>query len=172
MSNKEAAGILRGIKNRIEDLEEAVSTADGVPNLLADLTERTNVSDTTDARENDAEAVEETTSSDATDARENDAATTDGSTTSDSASRSTGDAGAWTWGESNWNFAEWTDQFIDVTRSVADTLGIGDPTSVETSDSPDATSTTAFDDPATVTEQPAGGFSWNDSDWNFDEWSA
>jgi hypothetical protein len=89
MSNKDAVGILRGIKDRIDNLEEAVSTTEGVPNLLRPLTERS-------------------TASDEVDARENDAAASDASTTSDSAAVSTGTAGGWTWGESNWNFDEWS----------------------------------------------------------------
>lgn len=109
MSNKDAVGILRGIKARVEDLEENVSTQTGIPNLLRLLTERTGTTDLV-SRSTSAqpEATDVATSGDATHARENDAAAVDASSTSDSTSVATDDAGGWTWDDSHYDFDEWS----------------------------------------------------------------
>lgn len=88
-SNKDAVGILRGIKDRVEALEEAVSTSDGVPNLLRILSDDLKATDSTNARENDASA-------------------TDASDSGDSTAVSTEDAGGWTWDSSHYDFDEWS----------------------------------------------------------------
>lgn len=106
-SNKDAVGILRGIKDRVAALEQAVSTSDGVPNLLRILTDGVSATDATNARENDAEVRDATSGGDTTDARENDASATDGSTSGDSTAVATGDAGGWTWDQSRYDFDEY-----------------------------------------------------------------
>jgi len=37
---KDAVGILRGIKDRVEDLEESVANQEGVPNILRFVTDK------------------------------------------------------------------------------------------------------------------------------------
>ena len=106
---KEAVGILRNIKRRISELESEVSTAEGTPNLLRSVLDRSTTSESTDARENDTSATDRSTTGDSTDAHENDASATDRSTTGDSTSTATGSLGGWTWEQDDWGFQEWAD---------------------------------------------------------------
>jgi len=43
---EDAVGILRGIKERVEDLEESVANQEGVPNVLRFVTDRATSGDT------------------------------------------------------------------------------------------------------------------------------
>lgn len=107
-SNKDAVGILRGIKDRVEALEQAVSTSEGVPNLLRILSDGLQATDSTNARENDADVHDSTSGGDTTDARENDASVVDASGSGDSTAVATDDAGGWTWDASHYDFDEWS----------------------------------------------------------------
>lgn len=44
-SNKDAAGMIGGLKDRVKNLEASVSTEEGVPNLLRFVTDRMNAGD-------------------------------------------------------------------------------------------------------------------------------
>jgi len=107
-SNKDAVGILRGIKDRVEALEQAVSTSDGVPNLLRILSDGVSATDSTNAREQGALVRDATSGGDSTDARENDASAVDASTSGDSTAVATDDPGGWTWDQSRYDFDEWS----------------------------------------------------------------
>jgi len=53
MSNRKARGLLRGVLDRVQDLEESISSDEGKPHLLRSLEESLGISDaiatTTDA---------------------------------------------------------------------------------------------------------------------------
>jgi len=83
-----AAGLLQGVVERVGKLERAVTSADGIPNLLRFVTEDVSVTETVSA------VAATVAASDQTDA-------------ADTVSVTEGSPESFTWGTNKWGFGEW-----------------------------------------------------------------
>jgi len=156
----EAVGILSGIVDRVERVEERISTTEGLANLLRSVIERPTTDDAIDANEYDARATDETTTDDPTNALENDAATTDRATNADTTSRSVGDRGGWLWGQSEYDFDEWESVLKAFSRLFSDRSTIDDSVNTRENDT-SANDRSKVSETVTASSSPSGNWTWN-----------
>lgn len=67
-----AVDVLRGLKDRVDEIETAVLPEDAIPNILRSVFDRVSVDDLVNARFNDREVFDDATVGDVVNARAND----------------------------------------------------------------------------------------------------
>lgn len=148
MSNKQAVGILRGIKDRIENLEEAVTSEEGVPNILRFAEDRATGDDTATVEEGEVGGWEWNV--DATWAFKEWA---DGR---QPILRETVEASA-------------TTDVADTPKTeVVEAAGVAEVVALAVEIAPEEPTT--VDDPTSLTKGDRGDFTWGASSWSFAEW--